>query len=50
MAILGESDHNLVFVRPKYLTIALRFKPKQYLLKTGLLRPLTGYKVLLNAV
>ena len=50
MANIGESDHNLDFVRPKYLAIVYRIKPKQYLLKTGLLRPIPGYKSILNAL
>ena len=33
MANLGESDHNLVFVRPKYLPIVQRIKPKTVLVK-----------------
>ena len=33
MANLGESDHNLVFVRPKYLPIVQRIKPKTVLVR-----------------
>ena len=33
MANLGESDHNLVFVRPKYLPIIQYIKPKTVLVK-----------------
>ena len=33
MANLGESDHNLVFVRHKYLPIVQRIKPKTVLVK-----------------
>ena len=33
MADLGECDHNLVFVRPKYLPIVQRIKPKTTLVK-----------------
>ena len=33
MANLGESDHNLVFVRPKYLPIVQRIKLKTVLVK-----------------
>ena len=33
MASLGESDHNLVFVRPKYLPIIQHIKPKTVLVK-----------------
>ena len=31
MANIGESDHNLVFLRPKYLPIVKRFTPKTVL-------------------
>ena len=31
MANIGESDHNLVFVRPKYLPIVQRIRPKTVL-------------------
>ena len=30
---IGESDHNMVFVRPKYLPIVQRMKPKTLLVK-----------------
>ena len=33
MANLGESDHNLVFVRPKYLPIIQHIKPKTVLVE-----------------
>ena len=33
MTNLGESDHNLVFVRPKYLPIVQRIKPKTVLVR-----------------
>ena len=33
MANLGESDHNVVFVIPKYLPIVQRIKPKTVLVK-----------------
>ena len=33
MANLGESDHNLVFVRPKFLPIVHRIKPKTVLVE-----------------
>ena len=33
MANLGVSDHNLAFVRPKYLPIVQRIKPKTALVK-----------------
>ena len=33
MANLGESDHNLVFVRPKYLPTVQCIKPKTVLVK-----------------
>ena len=50
VANLDESDHNLVFVRPKYLQSFNISSLKQYLLKTGLLRQLPGYKALLDVL
>ena len=41
MANLGESDHNLVFVRPKYLPIVQRIKPKTVHVKNSTAEAIT---------
>ena len=46
MANLGESDHHVVIVRPKYFPIFRHIKPKTLLVKTGQLKPLSDCKVL----
>ena len=41
MANLGESDHNLVFIRPKYLPTVQCIKPKTVLAKSWTVEAIT---------